>query len=494
MSVAGSDGRHRAPGSGRRRQWRGPLTIGIVVLLLAAVGGVVLASRQPESGPKPVTDGTDAAADLAFGVLGSRCAPDRLGALREAGLRYAEVGLSWESFQPAPDEYDPGYAALVRRLLDQCDSADIGVVLTLGLHSAPTWAAELPGGAYVNQYGDRGSADAPNLVFSGTVRDAVRNYLARLHRDVDLNRVAAIRVGTGVNGELGYPGTESSGNHPFWAFDEAAQNGVGLADGAAVSPMPGWTPGSPTWNGTEVSTEQVRQWFRWYSLSVADAVVWVVRTLREEGYGGDIHFPLAGRGALPADLEAALAARLDGTADRDGSLEGGLFYPEQLPHIAEELARTEQPAWGELYADSSSVDDATAVTARQLDPPQDSCRPGDADRELLTEPGVEKWSSVRWTVANARKAGLPVMGENPGSPDTPGTGGNELTDSSAEQMVRAPQYARDCGMSLFMWAFEDDLFGQRPGAGVADYAQQIRAATSSERRPRRGPHRKDRHR
>ena len=86
----------------------------------------------------------------------------------------------------------------------------------------------------------------------------------------------------------------------------------------------------------------MQEWFRWYSRSVADAVVWVVRALRERGYAGDVHFPLAGRGALPGDLEEALAARLDGTADRDGSLEGGLFYPEQLPYVAESLARTER--------------------------------------------------------------------------------------------------------------------------------------------------------
>ena len=44
--------------------------------------------------------------------------------------------------------------------------------------------------------------------------------------------------------------------------------------------------------------------------------------------------PLAGRGVLPADLAEATAAALDGTADRDGSLERGLFYPDQLRAVA----------------------------------------------------------------------------------------------------------------------------------------------------------------
>jgi hypothetical protein len=434
--------------------------------------------------PGPVTTEPEDS-DLAFGVLGSRCDDDRVDALREAGVRYAEVGLSWAAFEPVPGEFDEGYATFVRRHLDACDRAGIGVVLTLGLHEAPRWVTELPGGAYVDQHGDTGPEDVPDVVFSTAVRDAVADYLAELDRAVGLGRAAAIRVGTGVNGELGYPGTEGTGRNPFWAFGAAAQRGEGLAEGAEVTPMPGWTPGSSTWNGESVDTEQVRAWFRWYSRSVADAVLWVVRTLRAEGYEGDVHLPLAGRGALPTDLEAALAARLDGTADRDGSLEGGLFYPDQLAHIADGLARTEREGWGTVYADSSSVDDATAVTARQLDPPQDSCQPGDADRDLLVEPGVEQWSSVRWTVANARRAGLDVVGENPGSPDTPRTGGNELTDSSAEQMEYAPRYAQECGMAVFFWAFEDDLFGDRDGAGLDDYAQRITAATTGGRRPGR---------
>ncbi|WP_147331985.1 beta-galactosidase [Geodermatophilus marinus] len=485
--MARHDLGRRAPGRGRRRN---ALALVVTVLAAAAAGAAIVSGRPADvpGSPDPVV--ADAGTGLAFGVLGSRCDPERVDALSEAGVRYAEMGLSWASFEPVPGEYDLGYAAYVRRHIDECDRAGIGVVFTLGLHSAPGWVAELPGGAYVNQHGDRGDRYAPNVVFSQAVRDAVAEYLAALDRAVGLDRAAAIRVGTGIHGELGYPGGESSGYNPFWAFDAAAQEGVGLADGAEPSPLPGWIPGSSAWNGTEVGTEQVREWYRWYSRSVADAVIWVVRTLRDQGYERDIHFPLAGRGALPADLEAALAARMDGTADRDGSFEQGLFYPEQLPHIAGSLASTEQPGWGSLYADSSSVDDATAVTARQLDPPQDSCRPGDADRDLLTEPDVGQWSSVRWTMANARTAGLGLMGENPGSPDTPRTGGNDLTDSAGEQMDHAPRYALECGMSLFMWAFEDDLFGERPGAGIDDYAARIRAARSDERRPgRKGTHR-----
>jgi hypothetical protein len=470
---------------GWRAHTRGPrrwvLAAVAVLVLLTAGGAALFLALRPEDPVIPPAASADKSG-LAFGVLGAHCTAERVTALHEAGVSYVEFGIDWSQFEPQAGQFDQGYKRTVKRAIRTCRDAGVGVVLTLGLHSAPPWVAELPAGSYVDQDAGRGSEYTPNVVFSAAVRRAVTDYLTELKRLVGLNSLAAIRVGTGTNGELGYPQSNTSTANPFWAFDEAAQNGQGLADGASVSPMPGWTPGLRTWNGRQITSDDVRQWFIWYSDSVADAVVWVVRELRDLGYTRDIHLPLAGRGALPGDVNKAIGAYLDGTADRDGSLEGGLFYPEQLQGIAHSLAQTEKPGWGRVSADSASVDDSTAVHARELDPPQDTCRPGDADRDLLNDPAVVKWSSFRWTVANARHAGLGVIGENPGPPNAPGTGGNEDTDSSQEQLVHAPRYAQGCGMTLLMWAFEDDLFGN--GQSLLDgYAQQIQAISKSKRRP-----------
>jgi hypothetical protein len=437
--------------------------------LLAATTLLVTATRSGSA--------TDDGPGLNFGVLGSTCDPDRVTALQASGVRYAEVGLDWAAFEPARGQFDPGYQRQVRRTLDSCARAGLSVVLTLGLHVAPPWVGEVAAGTYRDQAGGTGPGDVPNVVFSAAVRDAVAKYLTEVDRVVRLNSVAAIRVGTGYNGELGYPtgGTQSAADYPFWAFDEAAQTGAGLAQGASVSPMPGWTPGSPEWNGRPVQSEDVDAWFGWYTRSVADAVVWIVQTLRDQGFERDIHLPLAGRGTLPQDRRIAVAARLDGAgaAAQDGSLQSGRYYPEQLPHIAQRLTQVEHPRWGAVFADTTSIDDATAVSARQQSPRQDRCRPGDSERDLLSDPEVTEWSSFRWTIANARQAGLDVIGENPGGPDTPRTGGNSMTDSSDEQLVRAPEYARDCGLALFMWAFEDNLCGEPDALGA--YARRIRA-------------------
>jgi hypothetical protein len=41
-------------------------------------------------------------------------------------------------------------------------------------------------------------------------------------------------------------------------------------------------------------------------------------------------------------------------------------------------------------------------------------------------------------------------------------------------MVHAPQYAQQCGMTLFQWAFEDGLFSDHQ-AGLHAYSERQRA-------------------
>src|SRR3954470_6932962 len=75
----------------------------------------------------------------------------------------------------------------------------------------------------------------------------------------------------------------------------------------------------------------------------------------------------------------------------------------------------------------------------------------------------------------ARRHGLTLAGENPGPPHAPFTGGDPASDSSAQQLERAPDYARECGMTEFYWAFEDDLFTPGSGVDLGAYAARIAA-------------------
>jgi hypothetical protein len=200
--------------------------------------------------------------------------------------------------------------------------------------------------------------------------------------------------------------------------------------------------------------------------------VWEIDLLRSLGFRGTVHIPLAGRGALPHDLAAATAAALDGTADRDGSLERGLFYPDQLAIIADATRHDPRAEPKSVAADVTGVGDATAVTARSLDPPQESCRESDTSLPLREMPGVELWSASRWTIANARATGLRVIGENPG-PTTPANGGDASSDDLAGQLEHAPRYAAECGLEVLLWAFEDNLFVAGSGVSVADLARRV---------------------
>jgi hypothetical protein len=71
---------------------------------------------------------------------------------------------------------------------------------------------------------------------------------------------------------------------------------------------------------------------------------------------------------------------------------------------------------------------------------------------------------------------LGLVGENPGPPDAPFTGGADDSDPLAEQLRRAPAAAAACGMTTFLFAFEDDLFSGTSGVDVDDYADRIAAS------------------
>jgi hypothetical protein len=448
--------------SQRRWTFTAALCAGVVVV----AGVVIQMSRPPQASGAPTRP---------FGVLGSTCDTHRVSALATAGVQLAEVRFEWDKFEPSPGTYDANYLSQMKNTIGRCRDAGLGVVLTPGLQYGPNWVAELPAGAYRDQNGDMGPVNVPNIIFSAAARQAFADYIAELKTVLPLNTFSVIRVGTSEAGEVGYPrrdfGNASSNN--FWAFDTAAQTGKDLPVGVTASPLPGWTPGSATWQSKPLTTGQVQEWFSWYTRSASQAIVWQIQLFRSYGYTGQFHVPLAGRGALPTDLKTAFAANLGGAGDRDGSLERGLYYPEQLADIAKMNSSGRGTASGRVIADVTGLDDASAVEARQQQPPQDTCMPTDAASDLLTNPHVAQWSAFRWTIANARHAGLGVVGENPGSPDAPGTGGDPASDDLSQQMTHAPKYARECGLTAMMWAFEDDLFGDTSGVSVDDYARQI---------------------
>jgi hypothetical protein len=408
--------------------------------LSLAVVSVIAGCAQPSAPDRP-------ASPPAFGVLGSSCAPDRLAQLRAAGVTVVELPLAWDRYEPARGQVDASYVADAKARLAACRDAGLQVMLSPGLQYPPAWVRELPGAVLLGSKGGRPAG--VDLVFSAAVADATGEYLGRLASDVGFDGVAAVRVGTTTTGELGYPGPRAGGHvDEYWG---PAEEGDG--------PLPGWVPGHPT-----VTAAQADTWFTWYAGALTAALGRQIDRLRELGFAGRVHLPVAGRGVLPADRAAAVAGLLDGRNDPDGALERGLDYPAIFAALA---ARGDADR---IDIDFTGLDDVSAVQARALDPAQDGCRAGDESRA-----DVADWSAQRFIAALARRNGLGLVGENPGSPDAPHTGGAADSDPLAEQLVRAPAYATGCGMTTFLFAFEDDLFdGTEPD--LDDYAGRIAAA------------------
>ena len=405
--------------------------------------------------------------DPAWGVLGSTCAPDRVAAERSAGLTITMLEARWDLFMPASGVVDPTYVNGLQQRISTCAGAGLRVVLGAGTQYVPAWVRNLSGASLKDQYGNPPVNGQIDTVFSAAVRNAEGDYLRRLAAAIPPYTVEAIRVGNGVAGEIGYPGGHDSGKgklDSWWAFGAAPQNGIGLASGQQRTPMPGWKPGATTWKGQTVSAAAALNWFLWYERALMQSIVFQTQRLRDGGFGGYVHIPAAGSGVLPADLSAATANRLGGAGNRDGSLYRGLYYVDQFPVLAGAL-----PA---LVIDLTSVDDATAVTARALNPPQDACTANDAVTSIDAATPVATWSNTRFARAQAARAGLPVVGENPGPP-APQTGGVPGSDPETQQVARSPGYARGCALAALFLAFEDDLFTGRSGVTLQDYVQAI---------------------
>ncbi|MEJ2868910.1 hypothetical protein WCD74_14150 [Actinomycetospora sp. OC33-EN08] len=433
--------------------------------VVAVVLGVVVALAVSTALP---TGRAQAAAGPAWGVVASSCTAASVAANRAVGLTVVEVEAYWDRYMPArAGAVDAGYVADLRARVTRCLDAGLRVVLGPGMQYPPAWVRALPGAALVDQRGRTAATGALDTVFSAAVRSAQADYLKRLLTDLPAARIEAVRLGTSTEGEIGYPGPNAAHDgflQSWWAFSPAAQQGTGLAAGAVRTPMPGWVPGQRTWQGRPVTAAAARAWFGWYSRSLTSAIKGQYDALRAARFTGQVHLPAPGRGVLPADLTAAANALLNGTGDRDGSLGRGLDYVDQFPVLARSVPR--------LVVDLSGVDDASAVLARRQSPAQDACRSTDPAASVAAGTPVHLWSNLRFARAQATRAGLPAVGENPGPPAAQ-TGGTPDSDTLAEQVRRAPGYARSCGLSALLVAFEWALDDPRWGVTRDDYRRAV---------------------
>lgn len=358
------------------------------------------------------------------------------------GSKMAMMELSWASYEPGDGVFSSSYAASMKTRLNTLKAAGLQVTLAMGIHYSPSWVGNLPNGHYINQNGAT-SSDV-NVVFNQTIRDRVAAYLARINSDLGLNNFAAIRLTSGGNAEMLYPG-----GNTYWAYDANAQNGANLPPSMARNPFPGWKPGNRS-----ITTTQVRQWADWYVGGLDNVTDWQIGQFNGLGFTGRYQILTPGSGTRPDGYTNAINNYLPNGVTGVGAV-WQTFYAK-LPLADQQRS--------EVYV--SSVADHSGN--------DDVCAAGDPTMSV-TDPAMDSWSATRWQARLAAAYGMTVGGENPGY-NAPSSFNTYYQDtSSTGMMATATRQAHVCHLSNFYWAHDDRLWDGTIAGGFSTYASYMTA-------------------
>ena len=388
----------------------GLVAAGVVTLGLAWPGAPWTSS--PQAGSQPVI----------FGTLDTR--PGTATAEDRAGVTMAMFELNWASFEPSQGAVSSAYLATMQSELADYQAAGQRVTLGLGLQNPPSWVFSLPDSTYTDQNG--ATSTEADFVFSQAVRSAAASYLSLVAASLPMSNFWAIRLTSGGDAEMLYPGGGT-----YWAFSQAALTGSGLASGMTRNPYPNWRPG----NGG-LSQAQIRSWVSWYVGGLDNVTNWQMQTLSSLGFTGYYETVTPGSGTRPSYLAQTEQQNLSNDGTTGVGAVWDLYYA-QLPN------KTNVMAYISSVADQSGGND--------------SCQPSDASLSL-TDNTMDSWSATRWISRIAHQYGLAVGGENPGYRMPASLDFVYTNTSSAGVMAAALQQARSCGFTVFYWAHDVHLW------------------------------------
>ena len=277
----------------------------------------------------------------------------------EAGSSDVSMAMfeyNWASFEPSPGVFSSSYLATMKSELAAYKAAGMKVTLGLGLQNPPAWVLALADGTYVDQTGAH-STEA-NFVFSAAVRQAAAAYLKQVAAYIPLSNFYAIRVASGGDGEMLYPGGGT-----YWAFDNAALTGNGLAAGMTPNPDPKWKPGT-----SGLSQAQIASWVNWYVGGLDNVTNWQMQTLSGLGFNGYYETVTPGSGTRPDGLTQTEQQNLSNDGTTGVGAIWNLYY-SMLP------TKTNVIAYISSVADKSggndncqSSDATTSLTSSTMDP------------------------------------------------------------------------------------------------------------------------------
>ena len=418
MAPRGKSSKETLPGAAAVRRTRplalaGAVVAGAMALSLASAGMASASTSAPHSAT---------AQSLIFGTLDTQTST----AVKEdqAGVSMAMFELNWASFEPQQGVVSASYLATMKSFLQAYQAAGQRVTLGLGLQNPPSWVFSLPNSTYVDQNG-KVSTEA-DFVFSQAVRQAAAAYLSLVAANLPMSNFWAIRLTSGGDGEMLYPpgGT-------YWAFNNAALTGSGLAAGMTRNPYPNWRPGQ-----TGLTQAQIDKWVNWYVGGLDNVTNWQMQTLSRLGFTGYYETVTPGSGSRPDYLTQTEQQNLS-TADTTGVGAVWNRYYAMLP------SKTNVIAYISSVADLSGGDDSCQATDTSV---------------ALTSLAMDSWSATRWITRVATQYGLATGGENPGYGIPASLNSQYTNTSSSGMMANALRQARTCGFKVFYWAHDVHLW------------------------------------
>jgi len=341
----------------------------------------------------------------------------------KAGIM-AMFEYNWASFEPTQGVLSSSYLATMKSELAAYQAAGQKVTLGLGLQNPPSWVFNVADSRYVDQNGNTSSE--ANFVFSQAVRSAAASYLSLVAAAIPLSNFWAIRLTSGGDGEMLYPGGGA-----YWAFDQAALTGNGLAAGMTPNPDPSWKPGTAGLTQAQIST-----WVNWYIGGLDNVTNWQMQTLSKLGFTGYYETVTPGSGTRPDYLAQEEQNNLNDQSTTGVGAVWNLYYA-MLPN------RTNVIAYISSVADQSGGND--------------SCQSSD-DSVSLTSSTMDSWSSARWISRIANQYNLPVGGENPGYGLPASLDSFYTNTSSTGMMASAIRIAVSCNFKVFYWAHDIHLW------------------------------------
>src|SRR3984957_5140170 len=387
--------------------------IAVAAILALLVLGLVL-SLNAHAAPAPT-------ASILWGTLDTQT---NSAATEGKANVMAMFEFNWASFEPTQGVLSPSYLATMKSELASYQAAGQKVTLGLGLQNPPSWVLSMPNSKYVDQNGN--TSTEANFVFSQAVRSAAASFLALVNKSIPLSNFWAIRLTSRGDGEMLYPGGGT-----YWAFDQAALTGTGLASGMTRNPDPNWKPGT-----AGLTQAQITTWVSWYIGGLDNVTSWQMQTLSGLGFTGYYETVTPGSGTRPDGLTQTEQQNLS----NDGTTGVGAV-------------------WNLYYAQLSNKTNVIAYISSVADQSggNDSCQASDASL-ALTSSTMDAWSATRWISRIAVANNLPVGGENPGYGLPASLDSFYTNTSSTGMMASAIRMAVSCNFKVFYWAHDIHLW------------------------------------